>query len=545
MTDERALLIRFARRAKARLAFVRGVEWTLRALFHATLLALAAVVVHKLFAWPLPVVPGLIGLGAAALVVGLLAAFVPGIPLLVAAGVVDGRAGWKERLSSALAVGKPSNPMEAALLADTVSLLGRTSVSSLLPLRAPAELKLIPPALLLTAGLAWFLPPLDLAGSTEAGRKQGEDRKKVAEALQKLQDKKKELEKGEAQSAGVKQIVKKIDALVQEFEKTPPSDPKQALAALNQLSDELKKMKDEAGRALAMAEKIQQAMQKDAGEAGELGQLLKAGKFDAAAKELAKMRNALQEGKLTPEQKDKLRKQMDALAEKLAGKGLDEVEKKLADAQKGLEQENEEKLDGLQEQLEGLDDAQKDAEALADALKDLEDLADALAKGDKNCPSCGKKQKKKGEDGEGCDGTGDCEGGLGKGKGKGQKPGWEGSEGEGEGEGQGQGKGKGDGPGTGGEGQGQGGEPPERPEDTASQKSKVKTPLGKGKYVGAYSMKGDPPKGQAAAEYADVTQSYAEYALDALKKQKIPVSQQDYVRNYFDALRLEKLGQKK
>ena len=97
----------------------------------------------------------------------------------------------------------------------------------------------------------------------------------------------------------------------------------------------------------------------------------------------------------------------------------------------------------------------------------------------------------------------------------------------------------------GGPGQGKGGEAPERAEDTQSQKSKARGPLGKGKYVGAYSLKGEPPKGEAATEYAEVQQSYAEYALDALKKQKIPVTQQDYVRSYFDAIRLEKLGEKK
>ena len=97
----------------------------------------------------------------------------------------------------------------------------------------------------------------------------------------------------------------------------------------------------------------------------------------------------------------------------------------------------------------------------------------------------------------------------------------------------------------GGPGQGEGGEAPERAEDTQSQKTKARSPLGKGKYVGAYSLKGEPPKGEAATEYAEVQQSYAEYALDSLKKQKIPVSQQDYVRAYFDAIRLEKLGDKK
>ncbi len=557
IVDERKALVRFARRAKVRLAFARGVEWTLRALFHAALVALAAVLVHKIFAWPLPVVPGLIGLGAAALAIGVAAAFLPGIPLHVAAGVVDERAGWKERLSSALAIRDVANPMEAALVADAVARLRSTSPSELIPLRAPGELKLIPLALLLTAGLAWWMPSFDVLGTSAEAKKKAEDKKKVGEALQKLQDKKKELEKGEAQSEAVKQIVKKIDAMVQEFEKNPPSDPKQALAQLNPLSDELKKMKDEAGKAQAMAERIQQAMQKDQGEAGELGNLLKAGKFEAAAQELAKMRNALQEGKLTPEQKEKLRKQMDKLAEELSKKkGLEELEKKLADAQKGLQQDKEEMLDGLQDELSKLDDGLKDADALSDALKDLEDLADALAQGEKECPSCGKKKSKDGKDGDGCKGDGDCEGGLGlgkgkgKGKGKGEKPTWDGADGEdgedGEGQGPGgTGKGKGNGPGTGGDGQGEGGEPPERPDDTATQKSKAKSPLGKGKYVGAYSLKGEPPKGEAAAEYADVQQSYEDYALDALRKQKIPASQKEYVRNYFDAIRLEKLGQPK
>jgi hypothetical protein len=401
VVDERKALIRFARRAKARLAFARGLEWTIRALFHVCWVALAAVLVQKLFGWPLPVVPGLLGLGAAAVVVGLAAAFLPPVPLHVAAGIVDARAGWKERLSSALSLGEVTHPMEAALLADTAARLGRTSVSELIPLRLPGELKLLPIALLVVAGVAWFLPPFDLVGFVADTRKKADEKKKVVEALQKLQEKKKALEKGEAQSDAAKQIVKKIDEMMKEFEKTPPSDPKQALAQLNQLQDELKKMKDEAGKAQAMAEKIQQAMQKDQGEAGELGNLLKAGKFEAAAQELAKMREKLQKGQMTPAEKEKLQKQLDALAEKLGKKGLEELEKKLAEAEKGLEKNEEQGLENLEKELSELEDGLKDNEALGDALKDLEDLADSLAKGEKECPKCGKKKDKDGEKGEG------------------------------------------------------------------------------------------------------------------------------------------------
>ena len=116
-------------------------------------------------------------------------------------------------------------------------------------------------------------------------------------------------------------------------------------------------------------------------------------KFQQAVQELAKMRNALQEGKLTPAEREKLRKQMEALAEKMAkDKDLNEVEKKLAQAMKGLQDGDEKDLDGLQKQFGQLDGELNEKEQLAEALKDLENLADALAKGQGECPTCGKKK---------------------------------------------------------------------------------------------------------------------------------------------------------
>jgi hypothetical protein len=73
----------------------------------------------------------------------------------------------------------------------------------------------------------------------------------------------------------------------------------------------------------------------------------------------------------------------------------------------------------------------------------------------------------------------------------------------------------------------------------------VKSQLGKGKYVGAYTMKGEPPKGEAVSEYTELQSAAAEYALDALKKQKVPAAQRDFVRGYYDSLRIEKLGDRK
>ena len=62
--------------------------------------------------------------------------------------------------------------------------------------------------------------------------------------------------------------------------------------------------------------------------------------------------------------------------------------------------------------------------------------------------------------------------------------------------------------------------------------------LGKGKYVGLYFMKGEPPKGKAHAAYVEVQNTAEKEAMDALENQRIPAAQKDYVRDYFDAIRL-------
>jgi hypothetical protein len=98
-------------------------------------------------------------------------------------------------------------------------------------------------------------------------------------------------------------------------------------------------------------------------------------------------------------------------------------------------------------------------------------------------------------------------------------------------------KGKGSGSDTGGEGQGRGGDPGEKATDTGLVKTRLRGEIGKGKIVGAWTVKGEPPKGQVRAEYEEAAESAAEEAMDALSKQRVPAAQRDYVRDYFDAIR--------
>jgi hypothetical protein len=99
------------------------------------------------------------------------------------------------------------------------------------------------------------------------------------------------------------------------------------------------------------------------------------------------------------------------------------------------------------------------------------------------------------------------------------------------------GKNQGNGPGMGGPGQGEGGVAPETPGDTGLEKTKIPGQLGPGRIVGAWTTKGEPPKGEARVEYEQVVESAAEEAMDALSKQRVPATQREYVRDYFEAIR--------
>ncbi len=388
--DPKKAIVRYARRARLRLVFVRGVEWSIRSLLWVSLLAVFAVAVHKLFGVAIPAWESAAVLGGIVVLTGVVAALLPPIPLVRAAAALETAAGWKERFSSALLLPAARDPMEAALFDEVRTLLSKTSPSRLLPVRAPRELRWAPFVALAAALGFWFAPQVDLMGVVAERKEKEKEKKELVEAIKKIEAKKKELEKNEQLSEGVKQALEKIDAMLKEFEKSPPADKKEAMSKLSSLAEELKKLKSELAQSQALAEKLQQALSKDVDESGELGRLIKEGKFEAAAQELAKLRNKLQEGSLSPEEKEKLKKQMEALAQKLKDakdKDLAEIEKKLAEARKGLDEGKEEKLDGLQDELGDLADDALDADALSDALRDLEDLADSLAKGKGECPS--------------------------------------------------------------------------------------------------------------------------------------------------------------
>ena len=403
VVDERKDLLRYARRARARQGLVRAVDVALRATFYALCAALLGLLTMKFLGLEIPIRQSLLGLGGIIAVAAFIALFFPRRDLLETAAEVDRRAGWKERLSSALSIPTLTHPMEHALVDDVREKLKEHKPSRLFPLRAPWELKFTPVIAGIIAAVSYFVPQVDVFGYIAREKEKKKEKEEISLAIEKLERRKKELEKSDKPLDKVKDAIKKIDALASELQKNPPPDRKEALAQISKLSDELKQIKDELGKTAALAEKLQKAAGEKGGDTGELGKLLREGKFAQAVQELAKMRNALKEGKMTPAEREKLRKQMEALAEKLAkDKDLNELEKKLAQAMKGMQDGNEKDLEGLQKELGKMDGELTEKEMLGEALKDLENLNDALAKGQGECPNCGKKKDGK----DGCDGKG-------------------------------------------------------------------------------------------------------------------------------------------
>src|SRR5258706_14391034 len=164
VVNERKELIRFARRARARQGLVRAVDVALRVLFYALCAALAALVAAKFFGLTIPIRASVLVLAAVVGTAALVALWFPRRGLLETAAEVDLRAGWKERLSSALSLKDPSHPMELALIDDVREKLKDQRPSRLFPLRAPGELKFSPVVAIAIAVVAYFVPQVDLLG---------------------------------------------------------------------------------------------------------------------------------------------------------------------------------------------------------------------------------------------------------------------------------------------------------------------------------------------------------------------------------------------
>lgn len=384
----RTALLGFARQARRRLALVRSAYWAQRALFVVLCLVTAIVAFERLTGlWrpPLWTIPAA-GAGAV-LATALIAYWVPRRGLLWVAAEVDARTGWKEALSSAIALGEPKESMEMALVEDASARAKTARPAALFPLRAPPELRwtFVPAALAI--GAALLLPRLDLLGVEAEARKQEQKKSQFQKVIEKLEKNREKLargEKAERPQTVAAEARKELERLQEELGKNP-LERKEAMAELSRAEEKLRSLQKELAETRELAMRLQKAMEKQGDDAGDLGQKIKQGKFDEAADELAKLRNKMRTGQLTENEKRELAEKLEALQSRLADdKNLDKFEKAISKALEGLGENREADFSEFQKALQELDGDMAQLEALEDVLREMQGIKGELARGEES-----------------------------------------------------------------------------------------------------------------------------------------------------------------
>ncbi len=518
-------------------------------------LAIAVIAVAAIKIWPVPVdswiwtaawIGGTLLMG---LIVALSWAWLRRDDFLDAAIELDRRFALKQRVSSTLAM-RPEeleSPAGQALLSDALRRVERIDVGS--QFKVPlGRRNLIPlaPALALV-GLTFIadkLPASQAAAST--GPTVTQHLPQAVDVLRRrMAERKKEATEQGLKDAG--DLFKKIEEGIKDLSAKDSSDHKQALVKLNDLAKQLEQRREKLGGDDKLKQQLNQMKDLKDGPADKLTAALKKGDFQKALKELDKLQNDLKSDKLEPAQQQKMAEQLDAMRqnlEKLADKhsqmkkDLERQIKQMADAGKSSDaQKLKNQLDKLQQQSPQMDQLKQLAsqcKQCAQAMKDgkpgaadkaISQLSDKLSQLKKqsdeaqmldaaadeicdaksemaggNCPPDEmSKDGKSGQSTSDKDMDGPPGSGLGKGKGKGSRP--------------------------------------ESPTATKFYDSNVKQKLGKGAAVATGPADGPNIKGQVQAEIKAQIESAAHDAADPLTGQRLPRSQREHAKEYFDALR--------
>jgi hypothetical protein len=481
---------------------------------------------------------------------------------LDAAIELDRRFGLKERVSSTLALGPEELDTEIgqALVTDAVRRVERIDVREQFQVK-PTWRALLPLVPAIAMGAVLYFGYATQRAAEATSEQSAEIKKQIKVATQKLQEKIRETEK-KAEELGLKDAdaLKEINKELDKLANKNTGDRKDAMLKINDLAKELEKRKQELGGADKMKKELDKLGKIQGGPADKLAESLKEGDFGKAQEQMKQMKEDLKAGKLGEEDKQKLAKQMeqmkDALkqgvqdAKEAREKLQQEIEKKLeegniaeaAKLQQQLDKMNE-NADQMEKQMnelgdklgdlakaikegdskaaaEKLDQLAQDLDQLQEQLDQIENLNEVLdqladAKNAMKCDQC---------DGAGCKA---CEGGGDK----------EGKDGEGEGkDGKGKGK-KGKGKGNGlGAGQGEG-ERPEEETDKSFYDTKVNANAKAGEAVRVGDAGGNNVSGKSKEEVKEAIQGSLAKDPDALEDVNLPRDQREHAKQYFEKFR--------
>ena len=386
-------------RARRRMVFAQFLRIAPWALFATLLLTAIGIAIPKI--WVLPAtateaakqiwlwswVGGGVGLG---FIIAGVWTYVVRRDALSAAIEIDRRFGLKERVSSTLALAPSELDSEIgrALMDDAVRRVARIDVRE--QFRVTPGWRLALPLLpttvviLLTLFVANAVPPKKTdASDTAAADARKQVKKSTEELKKKIEEQRKKAEEKGLHDADT--IFKQLQEGLDKLSNKDDVDRKKALVELSDLSKTLEKRQKDLGAAEKIRDKMQQLKNMEKGPGDKVAKAMQDGNFKKAVDEAKKLKDQLEKGELSKEQREQLAKQLNDMKDKV---------KEMVDAQKQakaeLEKEIQKKVDAgdtkgageLQNKLDQLMKQDKQMEKLNEMAEKLAKAAQAVKDGD-------------------------------------------------------------------------------------------------------------------------------------------------------------------
>jgi hypothetical protein len=354
--------------------------------------ALAAILVPKLFLLPnLPAQWAVLWLAGAA-VTGVLAASVwtalRSKTRLEAAVEIDQRYNLRERIASSLTLTAEdlATPAGAALLRDARRAIAKVEVAERFTLSLDRGVwrPIVPAvaALLIaifvgnrTAQANLEAPPTEQVAADEA-KKAAEEARKQIEKRRKEAD-----EKGLADASA---LLKKVEEETAKLAKSEAKDPTKAAVKLNDLSKELAERRDKLGGD-ELRNQLNRMKDIGKGPAEKAADAMKQGDWQKAMEEIAKVREEIANGDISPEKKEQLAAQLGKMQQQLGDAAQQheqqkqELERQLAEAQRKGDLNQAGKL---QQKIDQLAQKQPQMERLQQLAQQMQQAKEAMEAGD-------------------------------------------------------------------------------------------------------------------------------------------------------------------
>ena len=319
------------------------------------------------------------------------------------AALIDERLELKDRFTTAIHCAHRNDPFARAALEEATESLHdpalRARISTAFAPRLPGG-GWIAPVIALFAGILWFTVP---SGDLFAAEPTVDQQTVLAERTVAEESVRNVLEQIEENPALAEELGDISEAFA--LEETRPNDPESAeqarREALRKISDLEQRLDEvvngERGQSMeALKKALSELDSQDAAETKELSEALRSGDFEKAQKELEKLAEAMQDPSLTPEQRERMAKELESLSEQLQAAadkkealkqalqqaGLDPA---LADNPKALEQALEQATGLNEQQREQLQKTSKAQEAASQQCKNMSKSLDKMAQECKEC----------------------------------------------------------------------------------------------------------------------------------------------------------------